>query len=293
MQSKLLALGAAAILGLPLVSTAQSPVSGFMNGKGKGAIALSHSAEKYDHVFLVPSNAHGVPVFNDVKINSTSLYASYGITNRLDVSASLPHIAAKGNATQGVLQELGFENERKGIQDLSLFLKYNPYRCKIGKADLNFLIGAGVQTPLGKYKVDEGLQSILAIGNRATSITGMGVAQLRTPSGLFLTTQAGYSSRSGDVPNAVLGEIKAGYAHKRFYLDAWYAGQISKGGVNILGEGFAGIFPATNVTYDRAGVSIYVPIAGGIGVSVGANKYLSGKNVGEGTGFSGALVFSF
>ncbi len=293
MQSKLLALGTAAILGLPLVSIAQSPVSGFMNGKGKGAIALSHTAEKYDNVFLVPANAPSVPVFNDVQINSTSLYATYGITKRLDVSASLPYISAKGNATEGVLQELGFENERKGIQDLSLYLKYNPYNCKVGKADLNFLMGAGVQTPMGKYKVDESLQSILAIGNRATSVTGIGIAQLRTPSGLFLTTQAGYSVRSGDVPNAVLGEIKAGYAHQRFYLDAWYAGQISKGGVNILGEGFAGIFPATAVTYDRAGVSVYVPIAGGVGVSVGANKYLSGKNVGEGTGFSGALVFSF
>ncbi|MDO8969652.1 MAG: hypothetical protein Q7U74_03125 [Saprospiraceae bacterium] len=282
-----------ALLTLPFLAQAQSPVSGFMNGKGNGAIAISYSAEKYDNVFLVPDNAQGVPVFNDVSVRSTSLYASYGISDRFDAVVSLPHIQTEGNASQSVLDELGYENTRSGVQDLSVFLKYNPYNVEIGTSKLQFVVGAGLKTPVGDYKVDEGLQSILAIGNRATSFNGLAIAHLRFEDGLFLTTQAGYSIRNGEVPNALIGEIKAGYAGKYIYVDTWFAGQVSDGGVNILGEGFEGFFPATDVSYNRIGLNVYVPIAAGFGVSGGVNKYLSGRNVGESTGFSGGISYSF
>ncbi len=281
------------LLVLPILAQAQSPVSGFMNGKGNSVIAVSYSAEKYDKVLLSPNDANGVPVFNDVKVNSASLYASYGISNRFDAVLSLPYISAKGNANESVLNELGYENTRSGIQDLSVFLKYNPYNCNIGTASLHFMLGAGVKTPIGNYKVDEGLQSILAIGNRATSFNGLAIAQVRFNDGLFLTTQAGYSLRNGQVPNALIGEIKAGYAGKHIYVDAWFAGQVSDGGVNILGEGFQGFFPATDVSYNRVGVNVYVPIAGGFGISGGLSQYLNGRNVGQSVGFSGAVVYSF
>jgi len=286
-------LGAAALICLSLPASAQSPVSGFMNGKGHGAIALSYTAEQYDNVFLVPNEVQGVPVFNEVALNSISLYASYGISDRLDVVLGLPYISAKGEANETVLQELGFENERSGIQDVSLFLKYNPYSLDAGVGTLDFILAAGLKTPLGDYKADEGLQSIIAIGNRATSVSGLAIAQLRTTSGFFAATQIGYSLRNSEVPNALLGEIKAGYAHKYFYVDAWYAGQVSDGGVNILGEGFTGFFPATDVTFTRVGLNAYVPVAGGFGLSAGVSKYLTGRNIGEATGFSGALVYSF
>ncbi|MEQ8704889.1 MAG: hypothetical protein RIC19_13260 [Phaeodactylibacter sp.] len=274
-------------------ATAQSLLGSFMNGKGKGTVALSYTAESYDNVFLVPADAEGVPVFNEVEVNSVSLFGTYGISDRLDVVAALPHISATGNASQGVLDELGFENNRSGIQDLSLFVRYNPLSLDMGDHSLNFMLGGGISTPLGGYEVDEGLQSILAIGNRATSFNGLAMAQFRTASGVFLTTQAGYSLRSGEVPNAVLGEIRAGYAGAKFYVDAWYAGQVSTGGVNILGEGFNGFFPATDVSFSRAGITLFAPIASGFGVSVSASRYLNGRNVGEATGFSGAVTYSF
>jgi hypothetical protein len=38
----------------------QSPISGFMQGKGKGNVSLS--SEKYDKVYLVPQETNGVPI---------------------------------------------------------------------------------------------------------------------------------------------------------------------------------------------------------------------------------------
>jgi hypothetical protein len=292
MQKKLF-LSAISFLCFSVFAQAQSPVSGFMNGKGKGSVALSYASESYDNVLLVPVESAAVPVFNDVKLNAVSLYATYGISNKFDVVVSLPYITAEGNASAAVLKELNFENKRSGLQDVALSLKYNPLTLKLGENDLSFVVAAGFSTPVGSYKVDEGLQSILAIGNRATTVNGLGIAHFKTQSGIFITTQAGYSVRNGEVPNAVVGEIKAGYAGRRIYADAWFAGQTSNGGVNILGQGFAGFFPATNVSYNRAGITLYAPIAAGFGVSVAANKYLNGKNIGESTGFSGAVIYSF
>lgn len=275
------------------MAPAQSLLSGFMNGKGKGTVAVSYTIESYDNVFLVPSDAEGVPVFNEVDVNSVSLFGTYGFSDRLDVVVSLPYISTTGNATQGVLDELGFANNRSGLQDFSAFVRYNPHNVTVGKNSLHFMLGGGISTPLGGYEVDEGLQSILAIGNRATSVNGLAMAQFRTTTGLFLTTQAGYSLRSGEVPNAVLGEIRAGYTATKFYVDAWYAGQISTSGVNILGEGFTGFFPATDVSFSRAGVTFFAPVGGGFGLSASASRYLKGRNVGQATGFSGAVTYSF
>ena len=277
----------------PILTNAQSPVSSFMSPKGKGAVAISVTSEKYSTVLLHPSTSEAVPVFGSVQVTSQSLYGTYGISDKLNVVVGLPYITTKGNASEGTLKALGYTNERKGFQDGSLFLKYNPYTLEIGANKINFIVAAGVKTPFGKYKVDEGLQSILAIGNRATNVTGLAIAQFHSESGFFASTQAGYSYRTGVVPNAVIGEIKAGYGASRFYVDAWFAGQISQGGVNVLGEGFAGIFPATDVSYNRIGANIFVPIAKGFGISGAFTQYISGRNIGKSTGFSGAIIYSF
>lgn len=284
----------AVVLGaLALPASAQSLVNGFFSGKGRGAVAVSYSAEHYDNVFLVPNEAKGVPIFREVEVSSISVFATYGVTDRLEASLTLPHITARGNADPAVLEGLGFENERKGLQDLSLALKYLAHRLNVGAGRLDVAVSAGLRTPVGNYRVDEGLQSILAIGNRATAVTGLALLHWQSAMGLFVTAQGGYSVRSGEVPDAWVGELKAGYAHRAFYVDVWYAGQRSIGGVNILGEGFTGFFPATDVTFTRAGLSAYVPVVGGLGLSGGISKYLTGRNVGEATGFYGGIVYGF
>ncbi len=281
------------ILTTSVSSYAQTPLSGFSRAKGSGAISVSYFTEKYDKVLLVPTEVEGVPVFNDVKINSVSIYGAYGITDKLEAVFSLPIISAKGNATDATLQALNYENKRSGVQDLSLFLKYQLANLEIGADKLNISVGGGIQTPLGSYKVDEGLQSILAIGNRATAFTGVAIAQYQTMSGVFIGGQLGYSVKSDVVPNAILGQIKAGYAGSNFYVAASLGGQQSTDGVDILRDGFVGVFPNTKVNYSKLGVDVYVPIIPGVGISGGFASVLSGRNIGKSTGLYGGLSVSF
>ena len=96
------------------------------------------------------------------------------------------------------------------------------------------------------------------------------------------------------MPNALLSELKLGYAASKFYVDAFIANQLSDdSGVDILGEGFTGFFPATRVNYTRIGINAFYPLTESIGVTAGTNTYISGRNLGKSTGSYGGLVYSF
>jgi hypothetical protein len=273
---------------------AQSPVSGFLKKKGEGSVVVSQFRESYDRVFLVPTEIDGVPVFNDVTTTSTSLYAEYGFSDRFNLIVNLPYIKTEGNASQAVLDNNGFENTRSGIQDLKIYGKYSVLTKELGSNKLNILGAAGLETPLGNYSADEGLQSIIAIGNESTRFSVFGIGQFTTESGLFATGQLGYSLRSNQVPNALLSELKVGYAGSAFYVDAFVSSQLSdKSGVDILGQGFSGFFPATRVNYTRLGANVYVPVAKFAGIVGGVNSYVAGRNIGNSVGFYGGLAFSF
>lgn len=274
--------------------TAQSPVSGFMKSAGEGAVVVSYSHESYDRVFLVPMEVDGVPVFNEVNISSISLFSEVGITDRLNLILNLPYVETEGNASEAVLQNNGFENTRSGIQDVKIYAKYNFHTLNTGSSTLDLMGAIGLETPLGDYRADEGLQSIIAIGNESSSFNMLGIATFKTEYGLFATGQAGYSFRGNSAPHALITEFKLGYADSKFYVDAYVANQLSeKDGVDILGEGFEGFFPATRVNYTRVGVNAYAPLTGGIGLTAGANTYVAGRNIGKATGFYGGLVYSF
>lgn len=276
------------------LSMAQSPVNGFMKKSGEGALVLSYSQESYSKVFLVPSEIDGVPVFNDVTISSISFFGEIGITDNFNLVLNVPHIKSEGNASEAVLANNGFENERKGIQDIKVYAKYRFHTFNFKNSTLDLIGAAGFETPLGNYSADEGLQSILAIGNEATSFNGFGIATFKLNSGLFATGQLGYSLRNNDVPNALLSEFKIGYAASKFYVDAFVANQLSDdSGVDILGEGFTGFFPATRVNYTRIGVNAFVPLTKELGITAGTNAYISGRNLGKATGAYGGVVYSF
>ena len=285
---------ATVILFSTAVGFSQSPVSGFMKQKGKGAIALSYSSEKYNEVYLVPSKVNEVPVFNEVQNTALNIYANYGITNNFEAVVSLPYIKSEGKGDEAFLAANGFENKKSGIQDASLFLKYKAFSTRMSEGNFDFILSIGVQTPVGNYKVDEGLQTIIAIGNKSTKGTGLAIAQVKLDNGLFLTGQAGYRIATNQVPNAFVGEIKAGYAANKIYTDIWLAIQNSSAkGVDILQPGFQGFFPATQVNYSRIGANVYVPVYKGFGVNVGVNAYVAGRNLGKSKGYSAGLVYNF
>lgn len=270
-------LSAGLILGLTAGSFAQTPLSGFMQGKKGGGISFSYTGENYKKVLLFPEEIDETPVFRNVSTSSFNVYGTYGFSDKLDVVFNVPFIRSTGNGIPAVLSDLGYSNNREGVQDLSAFLKYEFAK----KGDISIQGSFGVTTPLGDYRVDESLQSIVAIGNRATTFNAIGLAHYKKSNGLFVTGQLGYSLRTTEVPDAVLSQLKVGFASSRFYIDGYIGNQTSLSGVDILRNGFTGNFPATKVNYTRAGGTIYAPVDPNIGLSIGGGGILDGRNVGK------------
>ncbi|WP_304066363.1 hypothetical protein [Pedobacter glucosidilyticus] len=286
-KSKILTL--LAVLGISGSVCAQTPLSGFMQGKKGGNISFSLNHENYSEVYLIPEKIDGVPVFNSVSVNSFNIYGSYGFTDKLDLIVNLPFVRTVGSGNQEVLNDLGFQNSREGAQDISAFLKYELAK----KGNLSLQGSLGVTTPISDYNVNEGLQSIIAIGNRATTFNAVALAHYKLSSGFFVTGQAGYSLRSTEVPDAVLSQLKLGWAKKRFYADAYLANQTSTGGVDILRPGFNGFFPATQVNYTRIGANVYAPLDGNFGINAGGGTTIGGRNLGKADFFSFGFVYNF
>ena len=105
---------------MPFLAFAQSPVNGFMQKKGHGSVVLSHNFESYNSVYLVPKKVEGVPIFNEIKVNSTSVYTTYGLSDKLNLVLNVPYIKAEGAASAQVLKNLNSKT-RKVAYKMSLF----------------------------------------------------------------------------------------------------------------------------------------------------------------------------
>jgi hypothetical protein len=279
---------------------AQSLVGGFMAGKGHGSVAISGTTERYSSVFLAPEKIDAVPIFQEVRVNSVNLYATYGLTDKIDAVVSLPFIQSKGRAPGTVISDLytlysdqGYTNVRQGLQDITGLLKFKAYSREIGSSILDLLGVVSFSTPLSNYQTNTGYGYIIAIGNRATKYSTGGVAHLKTASGVFATAQVGYSLRTGQVPHALVGEAKVGYAGPKTYLEGYASFQESDGGTDISEQGFTGFFPSTRVNYVRLGASGYRPLSNGFGLTLGVNTYVAGRNIGKSTGFSAGVSYNF
>jgi len=295
-----LALAAVLAGGIASSAQGQSLVGGFMAGKGHGSVVVSGTTERYQTVYLAPVKINSVPVFQEVRVNSLNLYATYGLSDKIDAVISLPYIQSKGKTSASVIDDLaalyptqGYTQSRQGLQDITGLLKFKSYSCELGSSVLDLLGVVSISTPISNYETATGLGYIIAIGNKATKYTTLGVAHLKTASGIFATGQVGYSLRTGQVPNALIGEGKIGYAGTKTYLEGYAAFQESNGGTDITEQGFTGFFPATRVNYLRVGASFYRPLAKGVGLVLGASTYVAGRNIGKSTGYSAGLSYNF
>ena len=271
-----------------------------MAGKGHGSVVLSGTTERYESVYLAPDKIDGVPIFQEVRVNSLNLYATYGLSDKIDAIVSLPYIQSKGKAPGTVINDLnalystqGYANIRQGLQDITALLKFKSYSVELGSSVLDLLGVVSVSTPLSDYQTNTGYGYIIAIGNRATKYSAAGVAHLKTSTGIFATAQVGYSLRTGLVPNALIGEAKLGYAGPKTYFEGSASFQESNGGTDISEAGFNGFFPSTRVNFIRIGASAYRPIANGFGLTLGASTYVAGRNIGKATGYSAGVTYNF
>jgi len=278
--------------------TGQGLVDGFFNGKGQASITGTFAGGGYDEFYVADEKVGPVPAHNEISQRIYSLYGTYGLTDKLSLIASLPIIT---NLSDGGPDPINGETDFTGFQDAGIAVKYNLFRASFSGGRFDGIGSVGVFLP-GGYEPN----GIISLGSGAFTTDFKAGGHLQLQSGLFSTVIVGYSLRGKadnnfgtgdgqefDVPNAVVGVAKIGYAGSGFYVEGFADFQSSTGGVDIMGEGFAGNFPETQVNFVRLGASASLSLSKAFSINFGYGSVVSGRNIGSASNLHAGLTASF
>ena len=225
---------------------------------------------------------------------------NYGISDKVNVLFSVPYVETKASA--GSLKGL------KGIQDLSLWLKWMPLDVKIGKADFSMYAVAGYSFPVSDYVVDFlpmsiGLQSrnlsIRAIADyqiKKFFVTGSATfvqrSNIKIDRDSYFTTEMHYSNEV-KMPDAMSFNFRTGYRSNSFTGEIVVNNWTTLGGFDITKNNMP--FPSNKMNVTRAGVSLKYTtfFAPGLSIIAGSNLTVAGRNVGEATDFTAGIFYVF
>lgn len=233
-----------------------------------------------------------------VSTNMFSIMGNYGITNKLNVMFGLPYIKTKASA--GQLKGL------KGIQDLSLWVKWKAYSKKIASGRLSLIAIGGFSLPASDYTADF-LPMSIGLESKNLSLRGMADYQrgswFATVSGTYVrrsnikldrdayyTTQMHYTNEV-KMPDAFSFNIRAGYRDKGLILEAVFDNWNTLGGFDITRNNMP--FPSNDMDMSRIGFNFKydMPFHPQLSLTGNAMTTIAGRNVGQSTGFNIGIFY--
>lgn len=249
-------------------------LNGFQPQAGAGDVALSYSFESYDE-FWVGDQKVSDPGVGETEIQSLSLWAQYGLTDRLALLVNLPYIDADSDGLGGFGES--------GLQDLTVLAKYR--FASIGSSARHSFTGAvGGRTPASSYEDNLPVD----IGDGTSDLLLRLVYQVEAGS-FYFSQQVGYDSRGGEAPDGYPLYSELGTTLGRVTLTACYLRYVADGGSDIGDPGFT--FPGNQDETSRIGGKVYARLTDVVGVSALAFSTLDGRNSGDTTGYAlGAVV---
>lgn len=279
--------------------SAQTDVDGIMMSKNNLCTGFMYSYSSWDEYWEGKLKRDALN-FAPVKTQMIGWMGNYGITNKLNVMASLPWIKSKPSA--------GTWHGVDGLQDLSVAVKYKAFEKEVLKGKLAVIGVLGFSTPVSNYLVD---YLPMAIGNRSTTGTFRVIGDFEK-NHFFITGAAAYTLRSNtkidrdayyttelhltdevEMPDVASFHLRLGYRGKTIGAEAVFTNMTTLGGFDITRNNMP--FPSNRMNATTAGVSFKCnPRAlPGLSVLAGAGYVVNGRNVGQATMFNGGLFYVF
>lgn len=236
-----------------------------------------------------------------VTTQTSSWTVNYGLTNRLNVIAAVPHVRTR--ASRGVLHGIG------GLQDLSLAAKYAFFERRdtsIGTIRAITTVAAGV--PLTDYNPE---LPPLSIGSGSKRVSWRGTLNVHGDAGWYVNGSSAYTWRSdvqldrpyyfnddefvmsdrADMPNVVDYTVHAGYTRKTSMAVATFTQQRTLGGGDIRRQDMP--FVANRMNFTKVGGMVMAPIPklGGFCFEAAYAYTVAGRNVGQAHTFTAGLLY--
>ncbi len=235
-----------------------------------------------------------------VSTQSVMYGANYGITGKLNVMASAPYVWTESTA--------GTLHNSRGVQDLSVFVKWKPVTLSIQKNKLAVYIIGGFSTPLTNYQID---YLPLTIGLGSTNLIGRGMVDFRhrrftiTASGTYIRrsnvkidrtayydTQIHFTNEV-KMPNACQFQLRTGYRGRYLLAEALLTNWTTLGGFDITKNNLP--FPSNQMNMTAVGASLKYTLKNYTHLSLlaGTNYTIAGRNVGQAMAFNVGAFYAF
>ncbi|RXK60878.1 transporter [Lacibacter luteus] len=235
---------------------------------------------------------------------STQMFAvmgNYGVTKKLNALFNVPYVVTK--ASVGTLRG------QRGMQDLSLMLKYRAINQKIGDSRVALIGLLGGSLPISNYTAD---LLPLSIGMQSKTAMARLMLDYQYDNKWFATASATYVWRSKvtldrdsyytdrfilsnevDMPNATSYNIRAGYRTQWLIAEAVLNNWTTKGGFDITQNNMPFISNRMNATSLGFNVKYVFKKMPQLSLTGGASQVVAGRNMGQSFSANGAVFYVF
>lgn len=242
--------------------------------------------------------------FGTVNTKMYSAMVTYGITNNLITTVSLPYVTTHASA--------GTMEGQSGFQDISLNLKWKAVKFNTGASSALALFASVTGSiPATNYQAD---YLPLALGSHSKNVMGRAIADFKAGK-YFVTGSAAYMIRSNitidrnsyydnstgqviysdqvKIPNMNNFNFRTGYRSRLFIAEAILDKSTSLGGYDMLKNGPP--FPANRMNATSAGANFRLRLKSfyALELTAGDDYVFAGRNVGQTNMIHGGLSYIF
>ncbi len=267
--------------------SAQTPTDGLMMPQGQLCILGQYSNSKWENYWQGETKRSNLNL-GSLTTQSALLMGNYGITKNLNALIGVPYVWTSS--------DVSYITGQKGVQDLSVFLKYQILEASAGGGKFKVQATGGLSTPVSNYTPD---LLPFSIGLHSKTASARVVLNYTADFGLYVTAQAGHTWRSTTtldhhsyifdneliysdempVPNVLDYSARLGFIKPRFQAEVWYDAFTGLSGDDIR---YNETPQASNkMAAAQAGVFAKYFITKRFGLLASVSQVLSGRNVGE------------
>jgi hypothetical protein len=278
---------------------AQTEMDAIMMNKKQFCNGPAYMYSSWDHYWEGKLNRTNENL-GRVSTQSIMYMAAYGINGKLNVLAGVPYLWTKASA--------GTLHGSRGLQDLSLFLKWKPLSETIGTNKIAVFALFGFSTPLTNYQIDYlpltiGLGTTNAImrgmvdfQHKRFSVTGSAAyirrSNVKIDRSSYYDTQA-HLTNEVEMPDAAQYQLRAGYRGKYLLAEALLTNWTTLGGFDITRNNMP--FPSNRMNATTIGFALKYTVRSYTHLSLiaGSNYTLAGRNMGQATSYNAGIFYAF